>query len=128
MMRTRDLPDTIRRSSAKARRTFSETHDSAVEQYGEGERAHRTAFAALKRGYAKVGDHWERKDHPGPSDPRSTKSTAQKRRGRGETFGGIDYYGTTKKALYARARELDVEGRSAMSKRDLARAVARRQR
>jgi cation transport regulator ChaB len=122
-----ELPDTLKRSPAKAQRTFAKVHDAAVEQYGEGERAHRTAFAALKHSYEKVGDHWEPKDEKGPSDPRATKSTAQKRRGVGETFGGVDFYGHTKQELYARAKELGVEGRSKMSKEELARAIARKQ-
>ena len=122
-----ELPDTLRRSPAKARRTWIKAHDAAVEQYGEGERAHRTAFAALKHSFEKVGDRWEPKDEKGPSDPRSTKSTAQKRRDVGETFGGVDYYGNTKAELYERARSLGVEGRSRMSKRELARAIAKKQ-
>ena len=122
-----ELPETLRRSPAKARRTWVKTHDAAVEQYGEGERAHRTAFASLKHSFEKLGDHWEPKDEKGPSDPRSTKTTAQKRRGVGETFGGVDYYGHTKAELYERARSLGVEGRSRMSKRELARAIARKQ-
>src|ERR687886_2973441 len=95
-VRKSELPDTLKRSPAKAQRQFAKTHDSAVEQYGEGERAHRTAYASLKHNFEKVGDHWEAKDEPGPSDPRSTKSTAQKRRGVGETYGGVDAYGNTK--------------------------------
>jgi cation transport regulator ChaB len=122
-----ELPDTIKRSPAKAQRTFAKVHDAAADQYGEGERAHRTAFAALKHSFEKVGDHWEPKDDKGPSDPRATKSTAQKRRGVGETFGGVDYYGHTKQELYDRAKELAVEGRSKMSKEELARAIARKQ-
>ena len=122
-----ELPDTIKRSPAKAQRTFAKVHDAAADQYGEGERAHRTAFAALKHSFEKVGDHWEPKDEKGPSDPRATKSTAQKRRGVGETFGGVDYYGHTKQELYDRAKELAVEGRSKMSKEELARAIARKQ-
>ena len=122
-----ELPDTLKRSPAKAQRTFAKTHDAAAEQYGEGERAHRTAYAALKHSFEKVGDHWEPKDEKGPSDPRSTKTTAQKRRGVGETFGGVDYYGNTKRELYERARRLGVEGRSKMSKRELARAIANKQ-
>ena len=55
------------RSSKKAQETWLATHDSAVEEYGEGERAHRTAFASLKHSFEKVGDHWEEKDHKGPS-------------------------------------------------------------
>src|SRR5204862_3581464 len=80
-----ELPETLKRSPAKAQRTFTKTHDAAAEEYGEGERAHRTAYAALKHSFEKVGDHWEPKDEKGPSDPRATKSTAQKRRGVGET-------------------------------------------
>ena len=72
VMRKSDLPSTIQRSPAKARRTFAKTHDRAVQDYGEGERAHRTAFAALKHSFEKVGDRWEPKDRLGPSDPRST--------------------------------------------------------
>jgi len=122
-----ELPDTLKRSPAKAQRTFAKAHDAAADQYGEGERAHRTAFAALKHSYEKVGDHWEPKDEKGPSDPRATRSTAQKRRGVGETFGGVDFYGHTKDELYERARELGVEGRSKMNKKELARAIARKQ-
>ena len=122
-----ELPDTLKRSPAKAQRTFAKVHDAAAEQYGEGERAHRTAYAALKHTFEKVGDHWEPKDEPGPSDPRSTKPTAKKRRGEGETFGGVDYYDHTKNELYARAKELGVAGRSKMSKKELARAIAKKQ-
>ena len=122
-----EMPDTIKRSPAKAQRTWAKTHDSAVEQYGEGERAHRTAFAALKHSYEKVDDHWEPKDEKGPSDPRSKQSTRAKRQGRGETFGGVDYEGHTKEELYERAKELDISGRSSMSKKELARAIARKQ-
>src|ERR671929_1759681 len=95
-----ELPSTLRRSSAKAQRTFAKTHDSAAEQYGEGERAHRTAYASLKHSFEKVGDHWEPKDEKGPSDPRSKKTTAQKREGKGETYGGVDAEGNTRAELY----------------------------
>jgi len=126
-MKKRELPSTVQRSPAKAQRTYAKTHDRAVEQYGEGERAHRTAIASLKHSFEKVGDHWEPKDEKGPSDPRSTKSTREKREGRGETFGGVDYYGSSKDELYSRAKDLDVQGRSKMSKRELARAIAKKQ-
>src|SRR5690348_3620048 len=126
-VRRSELPDTLKRSGRKAQRTFAKTHDAAVEQYGEGERAHRTAMAALKHTHEKRGDRWVPKDEPGPSDPRSKKTTAQKRRGEGETFGGVDVEQNTKEQLYDRARRLGVEGRSRMSKRELARAIARKQ-
>lgn len=122
-----ELPGTLRRSPAKAQRTWIEVHDAAVEQYGEGERAHRTAFAALKHSYEKVGDRWVPKKEKGPSDPRSKGSTAQKWRNQGEAFGGVDYYGHTKDELYDRAKRLGVRGRSRMTKRELAAAIARKQ-
>ena len=122
-----DLPGTLKRSPKKAQRTWAKTHDSAVETYGEGERAHRTAFSALKHSFEKVGDRWEPKDEKGPSDPRAARGGAQARRGDGETFGGVDVLGNTKRELYERARDLGVSGRSKMSKEDLARAIARKQ-
>lgn len=122
-----DLPSTLKRSPAKARRTWKKTHDQAVKEYGEGERAHRTAFASLKRGFEKMKDRWAPKKRKGPSDPRSTKPTAAKRRGEGETFGGVDLFGHTRAELYARARGLGVRGASRMKKKELARAIAKAQ-
>jgi cation transport regulator ChaB len=122
-----ELPETLKRSPKKAQRTWVKTHDSAVEQYGEGERAHRTAFAALKHSFEKVDDHWEAKDEKGPSDPQAAKSGKAARAGKAETFGGVDYRGNTKQELYQRARELGVQGRSKMDKKELARAIARKQ-
>jgi hypothetical protein len=121
------LPGTLKRSPRKAQETWLKTHDSAVEQYGDGEQAHRTAFKQLKRGWEKVDDHWERKDEPGPSDPRSTHRGRAARDGRGEARGGVDLFGHTKAELYARARRLDVAGRSTMTKLELARAIDRKQ-
>jgi cation transport regulator ChaB len=122
-----ELPATLKRSPKKAQRTYAKTHDRAVEQYGEGERAHRTAMASLKHSFEKVGDHWEPKKRRGPSDPRSKKTTAQKQQGKGETFGGVDAEGNTKRELYDRAKRLGIEGRSKMSKNELARAIAKKQ-
>jgi cation transport regulator ChaB len=123
----RDLPGTIQRSPAKAQRTYAKAHDSAVKEYGEGERAHRTALAALKHSFEKVGDHWEAKDRKGPSDGQAAKSGAAARRGRSSTAGGVDEYGSSKQELYERAKRLGVKGRSSMSKAELARAIARKQ-
>lgn len=126
-VRRSELPDSLKRSGSKARRTFAKAHDAAVQQYGEGERAHRTAMAALKHTHEKRGDRWVPKRESGPSDPRSKKTTAQKRRGEGETFGGVDVEQNTRQQLYDRARRLGVAGRSRMSKRELARAIAAKQ-
>ena len=122
-----ELPGTLQRSSRKAQRTYARTLEHAEQEYGKGERASRTAIAALKHSFEKVGDHWEKKDRPGPSDPRARQSTAAARKGNGETFGGVDVEGNTKRELYARARALDIVGRSRMSKEQLARAISRKQ-
>jgi cation transport regulator ChaB len=121
-----ELPETLRRSPAKAQRTFAKAHDRAVKEYGEGERAHRVAYAALKHTFEKRGDHWEPKTHAGPSDPRSRNPRA--RENHGKTYGGVDVEGNSKEELYRRARELGIEGRSTMSKAQLAEALARRSR
>ena len=121
------LPGTLKRSPKKAQETWLKTHDSAAEQYGDGERAHRTAFKSLKHSFEKVDDHWEPKDEKGPSDPRSTHRGKAARDGRGEALGGVDYLGHTKAELYERARDLGVEGRSKMDKLELARAIDRKQ-
>jgi cation transport regulator ChaB len=121
-----ELPSTLQRSSAKAQRTFAKAHDNAVEQYGEGQRAHRTAYAALKHSFERKGDRWVEKNGKGPSDPQARKSGAAARRG-GKTYGGVDVEGSSKRELYERAAKLGVEGRSRMSKTELAEAIARRQ-
>jgi hypothetical protein len=118
-----DVPSTLERSPKKARETWKKTHDSAVESYGEGERAHRTAFASLKHSFEKVGDHWEPKDEKGPSDPRSEHHGDAARRGVGETFGGVDVEGHTRDELVAMARAAGVKGYSKMNKRELGRAL-----
>lgn len=127
-MKKSELPSTLKRSPAKAQRTYAKTHDSAVRSYGEGERAHRTAIASLKHSYEKVGDRWEPKEKKGPSDPRAAKPAREARAGKGESFGGVDYNGRSKGELYERARAMQVGGRSRMSKEELARAIARKQR
>src|SRR5437764_14215098 len=109
-----ELPDTLKRSPAKAQRTFAKAHDAAVEQYGEGERAHRVAYSALKHSFEKVGDHWEPKDKKGPSDPRAKNPLA--RENKGKSYGGVDVEGHSKRELYERAAKLDLSGRSRMSK------------
>ena len=125
--RDEDLPGTLQRSPAKARRTYREAHDSAVETYGEGERAHRTAFAALKHSFEKVGDRWQPKKQKGPSDPQAAKSGRAARKGTSRTYRGVDAVGNSKQELYERARKLGVKGRSRMSKAELAEAIGKRQ-
>src|SRR6266542_2107013 len=100
-----ELPSTLKRSDKHAQEIWSETHDSAVETYGEGERAHRTAFAALKHSYEKVGDHWEPKQEKGPSDAQAVDANA------------------SKSHLMELAKRLTIRGRSSMRKDELVEAI-----
>jgi len=118
-----ELPSTLRRSPKKAQETWSKAHDSAVETYGEGERAHRTAFSALKHSFEKVGDHWEPKDGKGPSDKQAARSGAAARKSR-PTAGGVDA-NATKAHLMELAKRLDVRGRSRMTKDELVEAIGK---
>ncbi len=123
-----DLPGTLKRSPAKAQRTYAKTLDSAHEQYGGNEeRAHRAAFAAVKHSHEKVGDHWEEKDEKGPSDPQAKKSGRDARDYPAPTAGGVDVEGHTRDELYERAKRLGVAGRSKMTKLELGQAIARKQ-
>ncbi len=117
----KDMPSTLQRSPKKAQDTWGKTHDSAVEQYGEGERAHRTAFDSLKHSFEKVGDHWEPKKEKGPSDSQAAKSGPAARKG-GRTAGGVDA-NASKAHLMDLARRLDVPGRSRMTKGQLVEAL-----
>jgi cation transport regulator ChaB len=122
-----ELPGTLKRSPAKAQRTFAKVHDAAVEQYGEGERAHRTAYDAVKHSFEKVGDHWEPKDEKGPSDAQARQSGRPARERPKPTAGGVDVEGNSKQELMERARKLEVKGRSKMTKAQLGQAIARKQ-
>ncbi len=129
MPASKEMPGTLKRSPKKAQETWAKTHDSAVETYGEGERAHRTAYSALKHTHEKKDDRWVAKDRKGPSDPRAKDPKARERSGQRDvtrTFGGIDVEGNSKRELYERAKRAGVEGRSGMSKEELAVALARK--
>lgn len=75
-----EIPSTIRRSDEHAQHIWKKAHDSAVGTYGEGGRAHRVAYAALKHEYEKRGDKWVRKAHKGPSDPQAARGPTTKRK------------------------------------------------
>jgi cation transport regulator ChaB len=113
-----DMPSTLKRSPKKAQDTYAKTHDAAVEEYGEGERAHRTAFAAVKHSFEKVGDHWEPKAQKGPSDAKA----AGGRNTRAKTAGGVDA-NASKQHLMDVAKRLDIPGRSRMTKPELVDAI-----
>ena len=116
--RKSELPGTLQRSSVRAQATFAQTYDSAMAEYDDSERAARTAYASLKYSYEKVGDHWEKKESPGPSDAQAMGGKDTNR----PTAGGVDE-NASKEHLYELAKELDVPGRSSMSKDDLVEAL-----
>ena len=117
-----ELPGTLERSPKKVQRTYAKALDSAHEEYDSEERAHRTAFAAVKHVAEKKGDHWELKESKGPSDPQAARGGAAARRGGGRTYGGVDA-SKSKEALYEDARRAGIQGRSNMSKAELADAL-----
>lgn len=119
-----DIPGTLERSPKKAQATYSDTLNSAEETYDHDEaRAHRTAWAAVKHSFEKVGDHWEPKDEKGPSDKHSEGGVDDPN----PTAGGIDVKGHSKEELMDRAKKLDITGRSKMTKEELGRAIAKAQ-
>jgi cation transport regulator ChaB len=117
-----DLPSTLKRSPKKVQDTYAETLDSAHETYDSEERAHRAAWASVKHVAEKRGDHWEPKDEYGPSDPQSAQSGRQARDNPRPSYGGVDA-GKSRDELYEQAKEAGVEGRSNMTKAELAEAL-----
>ncbi|MFE2429346.1 ChaB family protein [Streptomyces sp. NPDC059373] len=101
------LPSTLERSPEDAQRAWLRAHDDAVRQYGEGRKADRTAYGALKDSYRKVGHRWERKE--------------------GQTARGGVAEAASKQELYGVARQMDIEGRSRMTKAELLDAIHARE-
>ncbi len=89
-------------------------------QYGDEQRAHQVAFAALKHTHEKVGDKWKKKPKgaKGPSDAQAEGGRDTNR----PTAGGVDA-NASKQHLYDLARQLRVPGRSSMSKAELVEAL-----
>jgi cation transport regulator ChaB len=115
-----DLPSTLQRSDAKAQRTYEKTLESAEEEYGDGPRAARTAWSAVKHTHEKVGDRWEPKagGRKGPSDAQAEGGAGTER----PTAGGVDA-NASKEHLLEVAKRLDVHGRSSMTKDELVNAI-----
>jgi hypothetical protein len=113
-----DVPSTIARSDDKAVRTYKKTLESAEQTYGDGERAHRTAYAALKHSYEKVGDHWEEKEEKGPSDPQAAKSAPESRDEPRQTAQGVDA-NASKEHLNQVAKKVGIDSPGKLKKADL---------
>lgn len=115
-----DIPRTLRKSHDKIQRAYKKALENSHEQYGSEERAHRTAWYAVKNIAEKKGDHWVLKEDTGPSDPRSKQSQKAKQVGKGETYSGIDVEGSSREELENRARKTGVKGYTQMSKKEIA--------
>ena len=113
-----ELPSTLIKSGKKAQRTFTKTYDSAMDEYGDEKRAHRTAFSALKHSFEKVGDRWEPKKK-GPSDSRAKSGGPNPS---GKSAEGVDA-NASKDHLVKVAKRLDIKGRSSMKKKELVSAI-----
>ena len=122
--KTDELPSTLERSNFKAQRTFAKAHDAAADEYGSEERAHRVAYAALKRSFEKVGDRWLPKKKSGPSDARAERGGLNNPLPSAE---GVDA-NASKKHLLDIARKLDIAGRSSMDKSQLVESIKKHNR
>ncbi len=100
------------------------TLEVAEETHGDGEAAHRIAFASLKHSFEKVGDHWEPKDERGPSDDQDAKTGPEAITSTTPTAGGVDAR-ASKTHLLEIAKRLNVKGRTAMNKEELVEAIDR---
>lgn len=116
------LPATLARSPEKAQETYMHTLQSAEEVHGDGEAAHRIAFASLKHSFEKIGDHWEAKATPGPSDAQDAKRGVEAIKSDTPTAGGVDAYASKAHLLDVAAR-LNIIGRSRMNKAQLVHAI-----
>ena len=118
-----ELPSTLKRSPAKAQRTFRRTLESAEAEYdGDEERAHRVAYGALKHSFEKVGDHWEAKERRGPSDAQSEQSGEAALTRPKPSAEGVDA-NASKAHLLDVAKRLGVTGRTRMTKDELVEAI-----
>ncbi|MFF4810288.1 ChaB family protein [Micromonospora chersina] len=117
-----DVPSTVARSDDKAVRTYKKTLESAEESYGDGERAHRTAYASLKHTHEKVGDHWEPKEHKGPSDPQAALGAPASRDRSRPTAQGVDANASTGH-LEEVARRVGVDDPQNLDRDELVRAI-----
>ena len=110
-----EIPSTITRSEKHAQHVWKKAHDSAVETYGEGSRAHRVAYSALKHQYEKKGDRWVKKGWKGPSDPQAAQGYRDKPK---PTAGGK--IARTEKEAVAKQKEARREYAQARRKRKAA--------
>ena len=112
----------VGRPPAPGGRPLPHTLESAEQDHGDGEAAHRIAFGSLKHSFEKVGDRCKPKGKPGPSDDQDVKSGVEARTSPVDTAGGVDAR-AGKAHLLELATRLDNRGRWTMSKADLVAAI-----
>lgn len=116
-----ELPSTLERSPKKAQDTYEKTLEHAEQTYdNDQERAHRVAWAAVKHSFERSGDHWEKKDENGPSDPRAEQGGPD---ASAPSYGGIDVEGKTKVELLDEARREGAHVTTHMKKAEVAEAL-----
>lgn len=116
-----ELPSTLERSPKKAQDTYEKTLEHAEQTYDhDEERAHRVAWAAVKHSFERSGDHWEKKDENGPSDPRAEQSGPG---ASAPSYGGVDVEGKTKDELLDEARREGAHVTTHMKKAEVAAAL-----
>ncbi|MDI1288572.1 MAG: hypothetical protein PSX37_01305 [bacterium] len=76
----------------------------------------------MKHSFEKVGDHWEPKDEPGPSDEQDAKIGVEARKRPVKTAGGVNAR-AARAHLIEVATRLQIRGRWAMSKAELVAAI-----
>ncbi len=100
---------------------FEKTLAQAEAEYDHDEaRAHRVAWSVVKHSYEKVGDHWEKKPHRGPSDERAKSGGPHPH---GVSHGGVNVLGHTRAELLERAKSLGIDLGKHATKDDLAEAI-----
>ncbi|GIG23397.1 hypothetical protein Cch01nite_41210 [Cellulomonas chitinilytica] len=101
------------------RRRLENAHVTPVERTSSSRCLLRQYLAPLaEHTHEKVGDRWRPKAEWGPSDKRAEEGPGSTK----PTAGGVDA-SASKAHLYGIARELDVDGRSRMSKDELVEAI-----
>jgi cation transport regulator ChaB len=116
------LPETLKRSPIRAQTIYMHTLESAEETHGDGEAAHRIAFASLKQAFEKIGDHWEEKAERGPSDEQDAKRGTAALQSTTETAEGVDAL-SSRAHLVSVATRLGIVGLSRMTKPKLVQAI-----
>jgi hypothetical protein len=114
----KDIPKTLKRSPKKAQDTYAAAHDSAVKEYGEGERATAPRCRPSNTRPRRSATTGSPKVEKGPSDPKAAGGHGSK----AKTAGGVDA-NASKEHLLSVAKRLDISGRTKMTKSDLVDAI-----